>query len=102
MDRLKRQQSVDGLALEVALWFRYCSGVADDATAIEIVDVTAKRLQERALAAKSYPSAFLAMQDIFGSLGEKGTFIKSLNALWATGTMATLTAYQRQAQPMQE
>ena len=70
------------------------------------MDVTAKRLQERALAAKSYPSAFLAMQDIFGSLGENDTFTKSfsksLNALWATGTMATLTAYQRQAQPMQE
>ena len=90
----------------MVLWCRYCAGVADDDTAIEIVDIHAKRLQERALSAKPDPYAFLSMQDIFGSLGDKDTFTtsfsKALDALWATGTMATLAAYQRQAQPMQE
>lgn len=97
MDRLANEQTVDGLALEVALWCRYCAGTDDAGNAIELVDEKAARLTQHALQAKDNPAAFLAMTDIFGPLSENATFAaafsQALNALWSKGTKATLQAY---------
>ncbi len=96
-DRLENGQTVDGLALEVALWCRYCAGTDDAGNAIELVDEKAARLTQHALQAKDNPAAFLAMTDIFGPLSENATFAaafsQALNALWSNGTKATLQAY---------
>lgn len=97
MDRLSGGDSITGLALEVALWCRYCAGTDDAGNAIELVDEKAARLTEHALRAKDNPAVFLEMTDIFGHLGENAEFAEAFSAaltsLWAKGTKATLQAY---------
>ncbi|MCR9239055.1 MAG: mannitol dehydrogenase family protein [Alphaproteobacteria bacterium] len=97
MDRLSGGESVGGLALEVALWCRYCAGTDDAGNAIELVDEKASRLTEHAMRAKDNPSAFLEMTDIFGQLGENAEFTEAFSAalasLWSKGTKATLQTY---------
>ena len=96
-ERLERDQSIVGLALEVALWCRYCAGTSDDNEPIEVIDNNASRLKEHAMQAKADPGAFLSMLDIFGDLGNHdrftSAFANALTALWTTGTAATLTNY---------
>ncbi|WP_193175663.1 mannitol dehydrogenase family protein [Oricola nitratireducens] len=95
--RLEKGQSVDGLALEVALWCRYCAGTDENGKTITIDDIAAERLTRQALAARDDPSAWLAMHDIFGDLGKDGIFANAfaaaLRALWAGGVRATLETY---------
>lgn len=95
--RLEAGQTVDGLALEVALWCRYCAGTDENGNAIKIDDIAAERLTRQALAARDDPSAWLSMHDIFGDLNESKTFADAfgaaLKSLWAQGTEATLTEY---------
>ena len=96
-DRLKAGASVDGLALESALWCRYCEGTTDSGAVTEPNDPSWERLQETARAAKSDPSAWLAMSDIYGDVAKSevfaAAFAKSLKALWADGTRATVERY---------
>lgn len=96
-DRLKAEKSVAGLALESALWCRYCFGTTDSGAVIEPNDPSWDRLQTTAKAAKDAPAAWLAMDDIYGDVGRSPIFAKAfahaLNALWADGARATLTRY---------
>ena len=96
-ERLESNQSINGLALEVALWCRYCAGTRDDHKPIEVVDENASRLKLHAMKAKSDPVVFLTMLDIFGDLGNRDRFttkfVIALKALWSNGTAATLTNY---------
>jgi mannitol 2-dehydrogenase len=95
--RLNAGQPVDGLALEVALWCRYCAGTDETGNAIKIDDIASERLTRTALAARDDPSAWLAMHDIFGDLGNNeefsSAFSAALNSLWAEGASNTLTRY---------
>ncbi len=96
-DRLDAGLPVDGLALEVALWCRYCAGTDEAGKPIEIDDIAAERLRDRARKAKDDPAAWLSMADIFGRLGEnpvfRAAFDKALEALWSAGVEATVAAY---------
>jgi len=96
-DRLRQGFSVDGLALESALWCRYCAGVSDSGREIAPNDEGAARLKAAALAAKSDPLAFLALGDIFGDIAASEVFRQAfsmwLRRLWAEGTAAVLTDY---------
>lgn len=96
-DRLKAGKGVDGLALESALWCRYCFGTTDSGAVIEPNDPNWDRMQATARAAKSDPAAWLAMTDIYGDVGKSAVFADafagSLAALWANGTRATLARY---------
>lgn len=96
-ERLADGLPVEGLALEVALWCRYCAGTDDAGNFIEVADENADRLRANALLAKSNPNAFLDMGDIFGTLGIEENFVSAfsnaLQSLWANGTRATLNAY---------
>jgi mannitol 2-dehydrogenase len=96
-DRLKAGKGVAGLALESALWCRYCFGTTDSGAAIEPNDPIWDRLQVTAKAAKEAPATWLAMEDIYGDVGRSQTFAKAfahaLDALWANGTRDTLTRY---------
>jgi mannitol 2-dehydrogenase len=88
---------VAGLALEVALWCRYCAGTDEAGNAIPPNDDNAADLKVRALAAKDDPSVFLANTTVFGSLGAEArfreAFAEALGRLWSRGTAATLEAY---------
>ena len=96
-DRLARGLPVPGLALESALWCRYCARVDDAGKEIPPNDESWERLQQAALAAKEDPAAFLALTDIFGELGQAPAFTaafgQALGALWRDGTQRTLERY---------
>ena len=96
-DRLRAGKDASGLALESALWCRYCFGTTDSGAAIEPNDPNWDRMQTTARKAKDDPSAWLAMEDIYGEVGRSASFAeafgKALNALWKNGTRATLTRY---------
>ena len=96
-DRLKAKKGVAGLALESALWCRYCFGTTDSGAAIEPNDPNWARMQATAAAAKDDPAAWLAMDDIYGEVGRSevfaSAFAHALAALWAHGARTTLTRY---------
>lgn len=96
-DRLKAGEDVAGLALESALWCRYCHGTTDSGALIEPNDPSWDRMQATARAARENPEAWLAMDDIYGNVGRSpvfaSAFAHALAALWANGTRDTLTHY---------
>lgn len=96
-DRLKAGGDVTGLALESALWCRYCFGETESGAVIEPNDPNWDRLVALARLAKTDPEAWLAMDDVYGEVGRAEPFRKAfahaLGALWADGTEAVLTRY---------
>jgi mannitol 2-dehydrogenase len=96
-DRLKAGKGFAGLAMESALWCRYCFGTTDSGAVIEPNDPSWDRLQTTARAAKDAPAAWLAMEDIYGDVGRSAPFVEAfahaLKALWADGARTTLTRY---------
>jgi mannitol 2-dehydrogenase len=96
-DRLKAGKGIEGLALESALWCRYCYGTTDSGAVIEPNDPNWERMTATAKAAKADPSAWLGMSDIYGAVGKSAVFTEAfarhLKALWKDGTRATVTRY---------
>jgi mannitol 2-dehydrogenase len=96
-DRLAAKQGISGLALESALWCRYCYGETDSGAAIAANDPNWERLQATSRAAKAEPAAWLAMEDIYGEVGTSKVFAQAfarqLKTLWETGTRQTLMRY---------
>lgn len=96
-DALASERSIDGLALEVALWCRYCAGTDGAGNEILPNDDSSDDLKSRAFAAKSNPSAFLSESPIFGDLAEDYTFVQAFSdhllALWENGTKTHLSAW---------
>lgn len=97
-DRLAAGVSVEGLALEVALWCRYCAGTDEAGRTIAPNDEAWDDLQARALAARTDPAAFLSNTAVFADLGTaqpfSDAFARHLDALWTVGTAAVLDRYQ--------
>jgi mannitol 2-dehydrogenase len=94
-DRLAQGAPVAGLALESALWRRYCAGVADGGAPIEANDPNWDRLQ--AVARDPDPLAWLGMSDVYGAIGRAAPF-RDAFARWAAaladgGTAGALRAY---------
>ncbi|MDY8109067.1 mannitol dehydrogenase family protein [Fulvimarina sp. 2208YS6-2-32] len=96
-DNIARDRDVSGLALASALWCRYCFGTTDSGAAIEANDPNWDRLTERAKAAKTDPSAWLEMTDIYGTLKDEPRFANAfadwLRMLHDKGTAAALKTY---------
>ena len=96
-DNLKAGRSISGLALESALWCRYCAGTSDSGKIIEPNDPSWDRLQALALKAKADPVQWLNMDDIYGDVakdeGFRNAFEGWLNMLWREGTAKTLSTY---------
>ncbi|MBZ9938362.1 mannitol dehydrogenase family protein [Mesorhizobium sp. BR1-1-16] len=96
-DRLSGGLPITGLALESALWCRYCFGTTDSGATIAPNDPNWERLTATAALAKDDPLAWLAMEDLYGAVGQNDVFRKAfseaLTALWRDGTAATLTRY---------
>lgn len=96
-DRLKAGKSIDGLALESALWCRYCWGTTDSGKVIEANDPNWSALQAKAKQAKDNPQAWLDMAEIYGDVGKSPVmqerFSHYLKAIWKNGAGATVKAY---------
>lgn len=96
-DRLKAGAPVDGLALESALWCRYCHGTTESGRDIAPNDPSWDRLVATSRAARAEPGAWLAMEDIYGEVGRApafaAAFARHLAALWQHGTRQVLVDY---------
>ena len=96
-DALRDDRAIEGLALEVALWCRYCAGTTEDGAEIPPNDDNHAELKRRATEAKSRPQAFLENVAVFGKLGDNTRFAEAfadkLGALYDRGVKAVLTDY---------
>ena len=90
-EALAAGKPIDGLALEVALWCRYCA----ETTALD--DPRAETLARAARATRDDPGAFLALTDIFGPLGRNAAlaeaFARAIDRLWTGDARAVLRDY---------
>lgn len=95
-DRLAQKLPVDLLALEVALWCRYCAGTGERGEPINVEDEKSERLARCAQEAREHPDAFLEQGDIFGPLVEaepfREAFSQALTGLWRNGATATVVS----------
>jgi len=96
-DRLDRGLPVTGLALETALWCRYCLGRDERGEIHEIEDENAKLLQHWARSVFEGDPDLLQMPDLFGALGSNATlltdFRHAVGRISANGVAATLKSY---------
>ena len=96
-DRLKAGLDISGLALESALWCRYCYGTTESGLVIEANDPNWERLHSVAQAARQRPAAWLEMDDIYGDVGRSPVFAERfatmLHRLWAHGVVQTVGEY---------
>lgn len=96
-ERIAAGKPIAGLALEVALWCRFCAGPDESGRAIEIDDDRADILARQAIAARDRPAAFLEIDDVFGDLAGQAAFVEpfgeALENLWRTGIRDTLQHY---------
>lgn len=96
-DRLKDGKSIFGLALESALWCRYCFGLSDSGKVIEPNDPNWSHLQAKAKLAKVNPQVWLDMAEIYGDVGQhpvmQRLFADYLAAIWKDGAEATVKSY---------
>jgi fructuronate reductase len=99
-DRLARGERVDRLALGVAAWMRYVTGVDEQGRAIDVRDPLAARLKTIAaregLEAARLAPAFAGVREVFGDLGDDPRFLApvtaALDALIKQGARAAIAA----------
>ncbi|MHA1190372.1 MAG: mannitol dehydrogenase family protein [Alphaproteobacteria bacterium] len=96
-ERMQAGTGISGLALESALWCRYCYGTTDSGTEIAPNDPNWDRLNQTARTAKDEPQQWLAMEDIYGDTGRdsafSAAFSQALRDLCNHGTRETLRRY---------
>jgi mannitol 2-dehydrogenase len=96
-DLLKSGTGIDGLALESALWCRYCYGTTEDNKNIEPNDPNWDRLVAAAHAARDNPMIWLEMDDIYGPVGQAALFRERfafmLREIWSEGVERVLEGY---------
>jgi len=94
-DALARDLPVAGLALEVALWCRYCAAGAAGEVVIE--DERADILMAAAARSREEPGAFLAIEDVFGALGRDArfsdAFADAIAGVWRDGARSAIRGY---------
>jgi len=96
-DNLAAGRPVAGLALESALWCRYCFGTDDAGNVIDPNDPDWARITATAKTARDNPYAWLEMRDIYGNLADNAAFATAfagwLGDLFEYGTEAVLRRY---------
>ncbi len=97
VDRIASGSSIEGLALEVALWCRYCAGFTENGSAIPIRDPRADKLRDNAQLAETDPAAFVRDEEIFGALSGnvvfQDAFERASRKLRQLGVIETLRSY---------
>ena len=95
--RLEQNRSIDGLAIECALWCRYCYGTTVSGNVIEPNDPHWERLTLQARQAKENSLKWLEMSDVYGTLADNQKFAhafsKALASIWKNGTIETVEGY---------
>ncbi|WP_297584055.1 mannitol dehydrogenase family protein [Devosia sp.] len=100
-DRLANGQGIDRLALGVAAWMRYVTGIAEDGSEIDVRDPHALKMHAIAADAGDDPEALfdglVAMSEIFGAdLAENAAFrtavVGHLETLFEEGARATVAS----------
>ena len=85
---------INGLALEVAFWCRYCADTGD-----ELKDDRGAQLVAAACATRKDPGAFLRVEPVFGDLGENerfaAVFTRQIGLLWAQDPRQVLQGFLR-------
>lgn len=74
IDALDSGKSVNGFALEIALWCRYCLAEDEQGKLITVKDLRAADLFQFAEASRMRSDAFLDNIDVFGSIGKNALF----------------------------
>jgi mannitol 2-dehydrogenase len=96
-DALVAGHKAEGLTLLSALWCRYCYGVTEASEQIAPNDPNWDRLQTRAAQARTSPSVWIAMRQVYGDLAQNaefmGQFAEALDYVWAHGVDAALKRY---------
>ena len=96
-DALRAGGPIDGLALVSALWCRYCYGETESGQPIAPNDPSWPRLTMQAQQARLAPEAWLAMQDVYGDLGQdrrfREAFSLALQRIWQSGTRLSIDGY---------
>ncbi|MGI9391465.1 MAG: mannitol dehydrogenase family protein, partial [Boseongicola sp.] len=91
-EALAKGTDIEGLALEVALWCRYCAQQSSS-----LVDARAEQLVAAAVASEFDPRAFLQIGDVFGNLATNdcfvGTFARQVRLLWAKSPRQVLQGF---------
>ncbi len=80
--QLKQNGTIKHAALVIAAWAIYSLGVDEAGKALLIKDAMQSTLQEKALAAKNNPKAFLEIEAIFGVLKDSEPFVKAYTAAY--------------------
>ena len=96
-DGLANATPIDGLALIQASWARMCEGTREDGTVIEPNDPFWDELQANAKAARSNPSVWLEMNQIYGNLAREPQFANSFkfwfDVIWDQGLDKAIKIY---------
>lgn len=91
-DALAKGTDIDGLALEMALWCRYCAQPD-----LVIKDVRAETLAAAACASEEDPIGFLRIGDVFGDLASNSRFASAfahqVGLLWALSPRQVLQGF---------
>lgn len=96
-ERLAKGESADGLALLIAIWFRYLTGKQDNGTSYKLNDPMAEQLQAIALKSGQDPMPLLTIKDIFGEdLSRHQAFAERVRAdladIYAKGVVQVIAA----------
>ena len=93
-DALASSRPVDGLALEIALWCRYCADTVD------LDDPRALVLKQAANKTRQDSAAFLSLVEVFGTLGQNQhfstCFARQIEALWDNDIRSVLHGFTKQ------
>ncbi len=96
-DRLDKGLPVEGLALEAALWCRYCLGTDEAGRSLPLDDENSAILRSWAASAYGPGTETLDMPDLFGPLGTDPAFLeafgKAVHSISKSGVAATLAGY---------
>ena len=99
-DRLKRNESVELLALALAAWMRRMRGEDEAGQPIEIRHPLADLLRQKAIEGGADPRPMLGIDRLFGKLGRNARFVgtveKWLASLYTAGAAQTLERAERE------
>lgn len=96
-DCIEKDVDFRGLALESALWCRYCYGTTESGTVIEPNDPSWNELNKKAIEAKDRPQAWIEMRHIYGNTADNKKFqeyfTKALNDIYEKGVVKAVEEY---------